>query len=121
MTPKHLTEKTPGSRQCLTCGGWSMSPIEVCKRCFPDDYAAAFRHIREEASTLLYVDSDPYSDALYWTSIDKTLAYRTTGILHRFGESRSHAALVDRLRELENENRDVLAENARLRRRLEGR
>ncbi len=107
--------------KCEVCGlsRVEQHPIQLCYRCDREAYEAAFAKLRQQRAYTHLLGVDVYTDCIYiWA--DGVVA-AIEGRADRFLRVQKVDDLVARLTELEKENRDVLAENARLRRRLEQR
>lgn len=92
-------------------------PIQHCYACEREAYDASFARLRADRSYTHFLGIDPYSDTIYVHGEGVTLAIE--GRVDRMLRVSKVDELVRRITDLETENRDVLAENARLRRRLE--
>lgn len=93
-------------------------PIPHCPRCQREAYDAVFAALRQDAAYTHLLGVDPYSDCIYVAGDGVVLAIE--GRADRALRTQKVDDLVRRITDLETENRDVLAENARLRRRLDG-
>lgn len=105
--------------QCERCGlsRTEGHPIKFCFGCEKDAYGAAFAELRAARRDAHLLGYDPYSDCIYvWTD---GVVVAIEGRADRIIRLRKTDEMVRRITDLETENRDVLAENARLRRRLE--
>ena len=105
--------------KCETCGLYRYDghPIPHCLNCEREAYAKAFADLRTQVSQTHLLGVDPYSDSIYVWANGTVAAIE--GRLDRAMRLRTADEMVSRITALETENRDVLAENARLRRRLE--
>ena len=106
-------------RQCA-CGYTNRAdhPIPHCFQCERPAYEKAFAEMRERADYGIFLGHDPYAEALYFWRDGKVIGVE--GRFYAIFRNRTHDQLVADLTKVETENRDLLAENARLRRRLEG-
>lgn len=104
---------------CESCGLHRVAqhPIQYCYKCQHDEYERAFAALRQQSSHTHLLGVDVYSDIIYvWAD---GVVSGIEGRMDRFLRHRKTDELVSRITELEAENRDLLAENARFRRRLE--
>lgn len=105
--------------QCA-CGMHHERPWMTCFRCNPEGHrteAAVFREASVEARLL---DIDPYSDGiLARTEAGIIVRVRDVGLALRLGGTRSREELVTKAQLLADENKELLVENAKLRRSLE--
>ena len=107
--------------KCETCGMSrdSRHPIRSCSRCQSDEYEAQVALLRRSARAAIPLGHDPYNGRLFFWLDGITIGIGAMLARCMSGEGRD--ALVRRITDLEAENKDVLAENARMRRALEGR
>jgi hypothetical protein len=106
-------------KKCETCGQTRVEqhPIPHCPRCERGPYEAAFATLRMHMGYTHLLGVDPYSDRIYvWTN---GVVAAIEGRVDRVLRISKTDEMVARIMDLEKENKDVLAENARLRRRLE--
>lgn len=117
MSPHHTT---PALVQCERCGihRHAGHPIDVCFGCDPNGYASQFSELRKRAVWTHFVGHDGYSDTFYFERDGVVL--RVEGRFMGAFRGRVSDAAVAELTKLKAENVEVFAENARLRRRLEG-
>jgi hypothetical protein len=92
-------------------------PIDLCPRCDEAAYDARFADLRKDFGPTYYLGIDHYSDTIYVWSRGVVAAIE--GRLNRMLRYTQTDKLVNELTTLKEENKDLLAENARLRRRLE--
>lgn len=106
--------------RCEKCGLYRTDghPIPHCSQCERKEYDATFAELRAQVSQTHLLGVDPYSDSIYVWANGVVVAIE--GRVDRALRLRSADGLVSRIAELEAENREVLAENARMRRRLDG-
>lgn len=105
---------------CHLCQRTIYSTSGICQTCRPAAWAAWVKEARERAEPMGFVAMNEGTGAVYWEAADGRIFSVDSYILWMLGGARGHDALVADLMKLREENRDVLAENARLRRRLEG-
>jgi hypothetical protein len=107
-------------KACESCGMHKTEghPIPHCYGCDREGYDRAFAELRKDPPKTHFLGYDPYTDILYvW--VNGNVA-GVEGRCDKYIRVRKIDDLVRRITDLEGENKDVLAENARLRRRLEG-
>jgi len=93
-------------------------PIPYCYGCDREAYEREFVELRKQRSFTHFLGYDPYVDCLYvWAD---GIVSAIEGRVEKCLRVRKVDDLVRRITDLETENKNVLAENARLRRRLEG-
>lgn len=101
------------------CGITHERPWTTCFRCNADGRrkeAEGFRAIAVEARIL---EVTPYGDLVVNTADNRTVRIRDAGISLRCGEARSKEDLVTTSMRLKDENKELLVENAKLRRQIE--
>jgi hypothetical protein len=107
-------------KQCEGCGYTRPTdhPIDVCPGCDEAAYNARFAEMRKDHGPTYLLGVDHYSDTIYvWSrGVVAAIEGRTNRML-RYTQTDK---LVNELTALKEENKDLLAENARFRRRLEG-
>ncbi len=106
--------------RCDGCGMYRPAdhPISVCHSCEKETYEAKFAELRKQTVQAGLIGTDPYRDDVYIYAGDQVFCFG--GQLLRTLQRRDTDSLIRRVSDLEAENTLVLAENARLRRRLDG-
>lgn len=106
--------------QCQNCQMYRHSehPIQHCYGCEREDYDKSFTALRQLSARAHLLGIDEYRDAFFIYVQGQVCA--VDGMLLRRVTYQSSDKLLRRITDLEAENKDVLAENARFRRRLEG-
>jgi hypothetical protein len=105
--------------RCPECGRSSLRGVPC--QCDEVGWREWFRKIRAAARPLYFIAVDMYGNSHYWLD-NMGNPFRAAGMAMYLAERQldSRDALIAELTKLREENRDVLAENARLRRRLDG-
>ena len=108
------------------CGYTRCTPWQTCFACarreagpVREAYRAESAGYRERAVGSIYVEGDPYCDAAIVFVPHLDLFVRVSGEDRRVSHANNASALRDELGAKDTEIKDLLAENARLRRALE--
>ena len=108
--------------KCERCRATFLSPTTVCERCDPGGWHSERERWREGATVVRAVGMDRYAmSMLAVTAEGKFVIVRDAVHAMRDGEFKHHDDLIRDLTATKKENTELLAENARMRRRLEKR
>jgi hypothetical protein len=103
---------------CTKCDSSYTLPQTVCRVCDRPAWLDEQRRFRDDAVDLLAMNVDMYNDSfLFW---DGERFFRCSGQNLRTASAGRARDLGGECQRLQDELRDVLAENARMRRKLEG-
>jgi hypothetical protein len=102
------------------CGRTLERPWTTCFRCQPEARRVEADAFREQAREARILDVDRYSDGLIARTSEGIIVWvRDAGLTMRMCGTTSREDLVSTSMRLKDENRELLVENARLRRALE--
>ena len=107
------------TKQCENCRRVNVEPIVACPRCQRSEYHAEIAAARDTACEAHAVAVDPYSGGLLAWDGDRWIAIRDARIVLMCGDQTNTDKLVKEAMQLRDENKELLVENARLRRSLE--
>ncbi len=114
----HVTEETVF--KCPTCSRFWLSPTTTCEECDRQAFFEERQRWSDGATVVRAVTIDPYNASILAVTVDGNFVkVQGAGPLLWRHPTEHHDALIADLTRLKKENQEVLAENARLRRRLE--
>ena len=103
------------------CGMTLERPWTTCFRCQPEARKVEAQAFHEQAREARILDVDRYADGLLARTAEGIIVWvRDAGLTMRMCGASSREDLVSTSMRLKDENTELLAENARLRRRLDG-
>lgn len=106
--------------KCETCRYTQRDPLVACPNCQRGEHQAEIAALRAKAVDALPCFVDGYSDSLVaWCGDGRIVRVLDAGMFLRCHEPTKRDTLVADATKLRDENRELLAENARLRRALE--
>lgn len=106
--------------RCRTCNVCFVSPTTICERCDPRGWQEEQERWRASAISVRAVGMDRYAMSIIAIMPDgRFVSVGDAWNIMRNGEYKHHDDLIRDLTALKKENTELLAENARMRRRLE--